>query len=352
MISLSGAVTTLSTVFKQPADVKVTPDGSVYVADSGNNLIRKIANGIVTTVAGTGHGSLTNGPLLSAEFKQPMGIALDDANNVIVSDTFNHALRKIALFTTTPSVSTIAGNGSLGDVDGAVSSSRFDQPVSIEAHGAIVIADSMNDAVRIVYAQLSFSDLYPRKGDPNGGTSVRLFGTGFVPGATTVTFGNAPATAITFVSSTEMIATTPATPIGSVDVTITTPAGTATRQSAFRFEPPFVSILVGPAGSTVAPGADVQFAATGVAADNSTTDINALVTWSAAPQSFVTISANGLAHAVAAGTATITATLGNLAGSTTLTVQNPEPVPPDPSSIAPRLDQTAIGAFGSEIRFL
>ncbi len=366
LITPGGVVTTLAgdvhegfadgtasqALFKQPAAVAVDADGVVYIADAGNNRIRKLERGTVTTLAGTGHGALVDGPALSAEFKQPMGIALDDAGNVLVADTLNHAIRKITIAAPGTPVSTIAGNGSLGDVDGDPAASRFKQPMGIDLHGALMIADSMNDALRVLFGQPVFSDLYPRKGNPRGGTEVRIFGSGFVPGMTQVMFGTTAAASSTYVASTELLVTTPAAPIGTVDVTVGTPAGSVTLKNAFRFEPPFVAIVISPAGATIEPGKDLQFTALGVATDNSTTDITTQVMWASSAPAVATISATGLAHAFAAGTATITATFDNLVHSTPLTVAVPEPVPPDPATVASKLDPTVVGMFVDEIRFL
>jgi hypothetical protein len=92
----------------------------------------------------------------------------------------------------------------------------------------------------------------PRKGSPGGGTSVTITGSAFT-GATAVDFGAVPASSFTVRSPTSIVATSPAEPAGTVDVSVTTPAGTslATLADLFKFGPPKVTEVApdeGPAG--------------------------------------------------------------------------------------------------------
>jgi sugar lactone lactonase YvrE len=81
--------------FTAPEDVDVAPDGSVYVADTGNHRIRKVApDGTVTTVAG-GTAGLANGSADQARFNFPQGLAVDKDGDLIVADTLNHAIRLV-----------------------------------------------------------------------------------------------------------------------------------------------------------------------------------------------------------------------------------------------------------------
>ena len=104
--------TGISASFNQPVALAVDAAGNVYVADEGNELIRKITPaGVVTTLAGSGSMGSANGTGSAASFKYPRGIAVDASGNVYVADTGNALVRKI-----TPGgvVSTFSATGSSG----------------------------------------------------------------------------------------------------------------------------------------------------------------------------------------------------------------------------------------------
>ena len=136
--------------FSQPVGVAVDAAGNVYVTDFSNNTIRKITPaGVVSTLAGSAssRGS-ADGTGSAARFFQPAGVAVDAAGNVYVADTFNHTIRKI-----TPAgvVSTLAGlAGSFGSADGTGSAARFNQPtgVAVDAAGNVYVADRSNHTIR------------------------------------------------------------------------------------------------------------------------------------------------------------------------------------------------------------
>jgi len=139
--------------FSSPAGAAVDQYGNLYVADSRNNVIRKIApGGITTTFAGTAkdQGGSSDGPGASAQFNFPTGVAVDRSGNVYVADTGNSTIRKI---TSAGIVSTFAGSaGAIGSADGVSAAARFNSPegVAVDQNGYVYVADSGNQIIRKV----------------------------------------------------------------------------------------------------------------------------------------------------------------------------------------------------------
>jgi len=134
--------------FNNPEGVAVDSIGNVYVSDSSNNKIRKIApNGNVTTLAGSGKKDFADGTGAEASFKSPTGIALDTAGNIYVGDKENHQIRKI-----TPSgiVTTLAGSGKPGFQDGPATKACFNSPngIAVNGLGHVFVADADNQRIR------------------------------------------------------------------------------------------------------------------------------------------------------------------------------------------------------------
>ena len=138
--------------FNSPAAVALDSAGNLYVADAGNAVIRKIAaDGTVSTIAGaSGAPGSADGTGTAARFNQPSGIAVDSAGNLFVADTFNQTIRKV-----TPAgvVTTIAGlAGISGSTDGSGTNALFNQPrgLAVDSAGGIYVADTANSAIRKV----------------------------------------------------------------------------------------------------------------------------------------------------------------------------------------------------------
>jgi sugar lactone lactonase YvrE len=147
-------------------------DGSLYVADKLTNFIRKIsASGQVTTLAGTGAAGAVDGIGINAQFSNPSGIAVDNAGNVYIADERNYTIRKI-----TPNgiVSTLAGMaGMRGSIDGVGAAARFQSvgDVAIDRSGAVIVADLGNNAVRRISpdgAVTTIAGVLPNKGSRDG----------------------------------------------------------------------------------------------------------------------------------------------------------------------------------------
>jgi sugar lactone lactonase YvrE len=134
--------------------VAVDAQGSVYVSDSGYHCVWKIdAAGHVTLLAGDGrpgHVDGPGGPLGTAEFNVPVGIAADEGGNVYVADSGNNCIRKIAAG---GNVTTLAGNDIWGWADGSGGpngTARFWYPrgMAVDTHDNVYVADSMNNRIR------------------------------------------------------------------------------------------------------------------------------------------------------------------------------------------------------------
>jgi len=141
-----GSPTTLA----DPFGIAVDDEGVVYVADAGeSNRIQKIApEGTVTTLAGGSEG-FADGAGTQASFHTPSSLAIDSAGNLYVADTGNNRIRKV-----TPEgiVSTIAGDGNAGYVDGPAAQAQFNGPigVAIDSTGNLYVADTYNGRIRMI----------------------------------------------------------------------------------------------------------------------------------------------------------------------------------------------------------
>lgn len=123
--------------FSTPSGLALDARGNLYVADTGNDAIRRVApDGTVSTIAGAAAG--LNGPV---------GVAVHPDGRVIVADTYND---RILAIDTDGKITSVAGSGRRGFEDGAAAS--FDTPcgVAVDANGAIYVADTGNGAVRII----------------------------------------------------------------------------------------------------------------------------------------------------------------------------------------------------------
>ncbi|MFN3431084.1 MAG: hypothetical protein ACK46X_14160, partial [Candidatus Sericytochromatia bacterium] len=150
----------LQASFNQPSALAVGPDDTLYLTDTGNRKIRRIApDGTVSTVAGSGAAGIADGPAASATFLAPAGLALDGTGGLWVSDAGAHTLRKVSADGT---VGTVAGTaGATGRTDGVGSAARFNAPLglALSAQGRVLVADSQNFSLREVTADGTVSTL-------------------------------------------------------------------------------------------------------------------------------------------------------------------------------------------------
>jgi uncharacterized protein (TIGR03437 family) len=139
---------------KNPVAVAVDSSGNIYIADSGNHVIRKITGTIITTVAGNGQPGFSgdNGPAFAvAQLNNPKGVAVDATGNVFIADTNNGRIRMVS-----PAgvITTIAGTGEFaygGDGGSALSAQlNFPAGITLDASGNIYVADTSNNVIRLL----------------------------------------------------------------------------------------------------------------------------------------------------------------------------------------------------------
>jgi len=196
-----------------PSGLVLDPDGSLYIADGGNGRIRKVSNGVITTVAGNGIGyglNGDNGPALSANLNGPSGLALDSAGNLYIADSGNSSIRKVSnglittvagqgrygfggddgpatsAYLTAPTglavdsadnlyiaddsrvrkishgmITTVAGNGTLGfsGDDGPATNAELESPagIAVDAAGNVYVADPYNSRIRVLIPDSTFA---------------------------------------------------------------------------------------------------------------------------------------------------------------------------------------------------
>ncbi len=154
--SFKNANTSLGASFASPTGICYDASTrTMYVADKDNHVIRKInSSGYVTTVAGIpGIQGFTNGnSLQEARFYLPYDVKIDAAKNLYVSDSGNHAIRKISREGNITTVTTVAGTGYPGNNDGNGANATFRTPrgMDLEPGGNIYVADSANGVVRYI----------------------------------------------------------------------------------------------------------------------------------------------------------------------------------------------------------
>jgi sugar lactone lactonase YvrE/predicted secreted protein len=149
-----------------PANISIGSDGSLYIADQSNQRVRKVtaATGMITTIAGNGtKGYSGDGSLAtSAEVNAPASVLLDPAGNIYIADSGNNRIRKIAV--TTGDIQTISGSteGEGGD-GGSANLATMYGPSSLffDQSGNLVFSDMFNNRVREIYGSVALLPPYP-----------------------------------------------------------------------------------------------------------------------------------------------------------------------------------------------
>lgn len=152
-ITPAGVVTTFAGpgyALYDPSGMAFDKAGNLFVAERGDHRILKFTpDGNMTIVAGSGSSGTANGIGTSASFNGPYAVTVDSSNNLYVSDTTNHLIRKI---TASGVVTTLAGNGSGTFADGTGNAAAFRNPkgITVDTSGNVYVADYANDRIRKV----------------------------------------------------------------------------------------------------------------------------------------------------------------------------------------------------------
>lgn len=138
--------------FHSPSAIAIAPDGSMFIADTGNHRIRRVApDGTIRTVAGNGRRGYAGdgGPALNADLNEPQGVAVAPGGEIFIADTGNHRVRKVKADGT---IQTVAGNGRAGDRGDNVPGPRglLNAPTQLALHsdGTLFILEKINHRVR------------------------------------------------------------------------------------------------------------------------------------------------------------------------------------------------------------
>lgn len=326
------------------AGIVVAPDGRVFVSDAVFHRLRQIApDGTVAPLAGTGVPGFAEGAAPSAQFAFPTGLSGDASGTVYVADTLNQVIRRL---TPAGQVETLAGTGAIGSQDGPGDQATFTLPTGLDAApGALLVADTFSHKIRLIQVGPALTGLTPPSGVQGASLPLTVTGTNLT-GATALTFlrngaadpdltatnlsVNAPGTELT---ATLTIAPTAA--LGDRVATVTTPAGTseATPTPANTFTvlgrislvPDFVSLVEGQTGTLTvqlsAPAPTGGLSVTLTSAAPGIASIPSSVTVPAGATSAPT-TVTGLSE----GTTNLTASApGFASGQSTVTVRVPVP---------------------------
>lgn len=167
--------------FDSPTSLALGPDGSLYVSDTGNHTLRRVTlAGVVSTLAGSaGNADYADGPATTARFNQPLGLAVAPDGTVFVADSGNHLIRVIA---TNGTISILAGNPeTFGSADGTGTNAFFNSPVglALAPDGSLFVSDANNFTLRRVTAAgvvTTIAGAAGQDGSTDGSAATARFG--------------------------------------------------------------------------------------------------------------------------------------------------------------------------------
>jgi uncharacterized protein (TIGR03437 family) len=248
-----------------PVSAVVNAGGDLFICDQQNNRIRKVSNGIITTVAGTGPSGFSGdgGPATSAQLSDPAGIRFDDVGNLYIAERVGNRIRVLR---TNGIIETVAGNGTsgYGGDGGIATSASLSIPRGLATYaGLVYIADSNNQRIRLLVPPPSISTggITPIDSPVNTiqpGSWISIYGSNFALtstiwngnfptqlGSVSVTINNKPAYPW-YVSPTQLNVQAPDdSATGNVPVVVTTPFGTASSTVTLGPYAPSFSLFSG-----------------------------------------------------------------------------------------------------------
>ncbi len=166
-----------------PGGLAADPAGDVYIADTGNDVVRRVSpSGTITTVAGDGKAGYRGdgGAATAAELDYPQSVAVDSAGDLYIADTYNNVIRKVSPSGT---ITTVAGNGKAGYTDGGGHATAAElclpEGVAADSGGSVYIADTCNNVIREVtgsgvIATVAGNGTAGYAGDGGTGTAAEL----------------------------------------------------------------------------------------------------------------------------------------------------------------------------------
>ncbi|MBX2907245.1 MAG: Ig-like domain-containing protein [Taibaiella sp.] len=287
----------------RPTELAVDSSGNIFFSDAGNERVRRIGvDGIIQTIAGTGIGGYNGDSILatSAMLSDPEGIDVDLAGNIYISDNNNHRIRKV---NASGMITTLAGIGSAGYSGdaGLATLSELHHPVgvAVDSHGNIYISDNSNSRIRLVSAGAYVAAI--------SGTAVVCQGNSTAL-ADSVSGGywTTSSAAVATIDSTGVVLGV-AAGTATISYTITNSCGSATATKVITVNPlPDAGNITGP--STVNVGSTISLADTAGGG-----------VWTSSNTSVATVGSSGIVTGIAAGTAVVSYTVTNSCGSAVAT---------------------------------
>ena len=180
----NGNLSALSTNFNSPVGVGLDASGNWLLIDSGNHLLRRVdvQTMLVSTLAGTGIGGFSDGPVATAQLNGPAGMAVEASGTVLIADSINNRVRRVNL--QTGQVTTVAGTGTGGfnadDIPASSAQLNLPTGVAVDSSGNIFIADTLNQRIRRVdgvtkeITTVAGNGAFGFNGDNPNATSARL----------------------------------------------------------------------------------------------------------------------------------------------------------------------------------